>query len=103
MKLSTNTEAPYMRKIDYVFFNEAQIREAVIETKEVESYTDYTVDEGKKTEKVETYTGATYTILMISDYFRVKLKDFMSMNEAYLFFREIKGAYDDDENFVVEN
>lgn len=33
MKLSTNSDAPYMRKIDYVFFNEAQIREAVIESK----------------------------------------------------------------------
>ena len=76
----------------------------IYEVKEIASYTDYTVGaEEKISEKVETYTNATYTMLMISDYFRVKLKDFMSMNDAYLFFREIKGAYDDDENFVVKN
>ena len=75
----------------------------IYEIKEIASYTDYTVGAEEKTEKVETYTGAIYTMVMSSDYFRVKLKDFWTMNDAYTFFREIKGAYDDDENFVVEN
>ena len=75
----------------------------IYEVKEVKSYTDYDVDTGEQTEKDETYTNASYTMFMISDYFRIKLKNFWTMNDAYTFFREIKGAYDDDENFVLNN
>lgn len=74
----------------------------VFETKEIEAYTDYTVDtRTSRDEKVETYADATYTLFMISDYFRVKLKDFSTTDEVLLYLNDIRAAYDDDENFVV--